>query len=497
MKINKYIILLMLTFLIFIGLRVIHLEADPPINLGGSAGYFVDEGGWVFNARNKVLFGTWEIDSYNKMYLAPLMNLLYFISFSILGPSYISARLISIIFCLLIFVLLYLTLKESFGSKMALITLFLISINYLFIVYNRITHPRMGMMFFMALSLYVFNKAIKKNDYYFIPLGGSLFLGFVCQANMIYFIGATGISLLLCLKSLKIFKAAFFMFLGSLVIALPWYFLNYHPHLNDINLFSSIIRHRQFPPNISSALKNIVNEPGRKYFFHYMPFIWIAGCISFFITFFKTLFKNKNISPIEIMTANWLLCGLAFLAIMNDPALRWYVSIIPALIILTGLLIYRVTKLKLRIKPALIFLCILGVTFSLLYNAKPYLHWMSKPQYKVKQLSQHLGKTLPNAVICGLWSAELCLGNQHKAYISWKGLLNDDPDFLNRVGATHVFAVQYNKEDRYYHQYFPEEMSQAKLIGKYHLWRTDVFLYQLANYKDAIDQEPAVTEKES
>ncbi len=104
---------------------------------------------------------------------------------------------------------------------------------------------------------------------------------------------------------------------------------------------------------------------------------------------------------------------------------------------------------------------------------------MSHPQYRVKQLSEYLGKTFPQTVICGLWSAELCLGNQHKAYLSWRGLINDDPEFLKQVGATHVFAVKYNREDQYYKQHFPTDMEEAKLIGKYHLWRTDANLYEL------------------
>lgn len=471
----------------FSALRLIHLDADPPTNMGGSAGYFVDEGGWVYNARNKVLFGTWELDNYNKMYLAPVMNFLYYLSFMLFGTGYIQARIVSVILSFLIFFTLFFTIKGSFSKSTAFLTVLLLTFNYLFIVFSRITHPRMGMMFFMALSFLFFHKGFKHNFWYFIPLGSSLFLGFICQANMLYFIAAMVLAIfIILLKDYRenffpvALKTGLFLAIGMGIIFLPWYFLNCKPNTDSISLFSSIIRQRQIPGTLPELLRNILKEPSRRFFYHFMPFIWIGAWISILVITIRAFISFKHLSHTEIFSLLWAIAGIAFLAIMNDPALRWYISIVPPLIILNGLLFHTILQVRAKsIRTILISIFSVCLAFSLFLNVRNYVTWIIKPEFKIKNISTYLEENLDKAVICGLWSAELCLGNKHKSYISWRDLINYDPEFLKRVGATHIFVVEYNREDKYYREYFPSEMKEAKLLKKFNIWHTDALLYEL------------------
>ena len=69
----------LLTLLLCI--RLFLLTADPPYDLSTSGGPYGDPGGYSFNARNMVLYGTWEVDDYNMMFMSIPPHLLTFISF--------------------------------------------------------------------------------------------------------------------------------------------------------------------------------------------------------------------------------------------------------------------------------------------------------------------------------------------------------------------------------------------------------------------------------
>ncbi len=57
------------------GSYFLRLEADPPVYLSPSGGAFADEGPWLHNARNLLLFGQLESDGWNPWLLSPLTHL--------------------------------------------------------------------------------------------------------------------------------------------------------------------------------------------------------------------------------------------------------------------------------------------------------------------------------------------------------------------------------------------------------------------------------------
>ena len=44
-----------------------------------------DEGPWVHNARNRVLWGTWRTDEWNPVFLTPVFTGLEYLSFQTFG----------------------------------------------------------------------------------------------------------------------------------------------------------------------------------------------------------------------------------------------------------------------------------------------------------------------------------------------------------------------------------------------------------------------------
>ena len=61
---------LLATLLVALALRAVFPVSDPPwLSTIGITWH--DEGVWAHNARNKVLFGQWQLDQWNPMYVSP------------------------------------------------------------------------------------------------------------------------------------------------------------------------------------------------------------------------------------------------------------------------------------------------------------------------------------------------------------------------------------------------------------------------------------------
>ena len=61
-------------------LRGVFPTADPPWQTSVGVVWH-DEGAWVHNARNKALFGSWRLDEWNPLFIAPVFTGLEYLSF--------------------------------------------------------------------------------------------------------------------------------------------------------------------------------------------------------------------------------------------------------------------------------------------------------------------------------------------------------------------------------------------------------------------------------
>ena len=77
-----------------VAVLLLRLDADLPTPF--PIDYALDEGYWLYNARNHALFGRWVLDDFNQAWLgAPLFTLAVRGVFAVLGVSYYSSRLVS------------------------------------------------------------------------------------------------------------------------------------------------------------------------------------------------------------------------------------------------------------------------------------------------------------------------------------------------------------------------------------------------------------------
>lgn len=235
-----YFIALVILFSLFLLLRVSRIYADPPLKLSWSNWAFSDEGCFAYNARNKVLFGSWNIanwQEYSAMYQFPIQHFLNYIAFAIFGVGFAQARSVSIILSIISLLILWFTFRDILGKSTTLLALFFLGLNYVFIMHNRVAITETPQIFFILIALFFYFKGQKSRlllflsgifgfvaimaKPYSIPVVIAMFLSFSVK----YYRSKNMIGRSNARKFLGVFLSGFA--LASIVAGLLWYKPNY------------------------------------------------------------------------------------------------------------------------------------------------------------------------------------------------------------------------------------------------------------------------------
>ncbi len=119
-------------------LRALWLQSDAYPRLSWSSALLTDEGFYIHNARNLVLFGRLRTDEFNNMLIMPLLHLAQVVVFKILGVGLVQARLISVVAGLLTVVILGDTLRRMYGARVAMLGILLFGLDHVLILYSRL-----------------------------------------------------------------------------------------------------------------------------------------------------------------------------------------------------------------------------------------------------------------------------------------------------------------------------------------------------------------------
>ncbi len=144
--------------LVAAAVRVVYPAADPPWETTVGVVWH-DEGAWVHNARNKVLFGAWTQDAWNPMYIAPVFTGLQYAAFEVFGVGVRQARLVSALCGTVSVWLLAAGVARIAGRRSGLIAGGLLATNYVYVMWNRAALMEGPMVAFMAASWYCYVRA--------------------------------------------------------------------------------------------------------------------------------------------------------------------------------------------------------------------------------------------------------------------------------------------------------------------------------------------------
>ncbi len=352
--IKKFLILILLFSVVF-SLRFIHLSADPPKTLDpASIGHLSDPGGYVFNAHNKIVFGTWKIDEWNLMYITPLTNILTYLVFLMFGVGIAQMNLLPVVFSCLILLFVYLILKKITSSNFALIGVLLLGINYPFLMFSRIAVRVMPMLFFVLLAIYFLIIAKQKKTMFFLA-GLTCFLAFTVKGISLLILPSIvfGIFLHTYFQASKNLRFTFRLFLyfalGMAVVFAIWLFLFYFPHRE---MFQDVARDNfkwLTPHGFQQAFKNFWIRPLS--YLMSIPIQTVLSCIFLPFLFYAAVKFPKKLNPVYWILGFWLTTNFLYQSVIYYRPWRHAISLVLPVSLASLAAIYEFSRVRFLHRP--------------------------------------------------------------------------------------------------------------------------------------------------
>ncbi len=249
-------------FLAAVVLRIAFLDADPPSTV--DLQFISDEGWWVHNARNKILFGTWVLDDFNQSLLAsPPFCIATYSVYSLFGVGYGTSRIIPVICGLLTLLLFSGILHAHLPSKNAALATLLFGCNFAYTSMNRTAYVESTALMFLILSWWLIDRLSHRVWAVFLA-GMSFALSVLTKSYMASVLVPVGAIILLRWftdkRKIKWASALLngFLFVGGVfAIYMLWRKYFFIPFHDDYQLMYSLWQDGNFPKTIGEALRNI------------------------------------------------------------------------------------------------------------------------------------------------------------------------------------------------------------------------------------------------
>jgi 4-amino-4-deoxy-L-arabinose transferase-like glycosyltransferase len=327
---------------LFTGLRIVHLPSDPPWDLSTSAGIFTDEHHNIYCVRNKILFGEWMMTKWNMYIFSPLWTILQYPILLLLGIGMWQIKVLAIILSFLTMILIYRSFREYFGYWYGILAVSLVGLNYILMMYNRLGLWENLIMFFMALTLFFWQRAVRtKRHVYFFLAGCAAFLVFVAKGMTAYFVVSFFLTLLLTQPSGGVKRAAWlknltFGVLGIIAAASVWYAAFYLPNTEQLELLRSNWTGRAIPRHPVMTLLTVTSPILLR--FRFMP-LTLLTCWFYGLQLLNR--RRLSIDPVEMLILFWLAGAAAFPSILSYNPMRYFLPAVLPIILTSAIFIMR------------------------------------------------------------------------------------------------------------------------------------------------------------
>ncbi|MBE7550229.1 MAG: glycosyltransferase family 39 protein [Anaerolineales bacterium] len=189
---RTYLAGLIAILLLAAAMRLYALTADAPIYLTRSQDLNTDGPNTIGFARNWVLFGAKPLP-----YVQPALTWLAYFFFSTLGIGYWQANFIAVTGSLLAIVFIAAFAHQHFGRRAALVSAFLITLNFPFLIYNRIPMVYTPLAGGLAVALYCWGRGLRRSWWFFLSGLATLFCVLYIKIAGVTFLAAAVVGLLI------------------------------------------------------------------------------------------------------------------------------------------------------------------------------------------------------------------------------------------------------------------------------------------------------------
>ncbi len=414
--------MLILFFGLLFALRFVHLGADPPHDMSRSMGYMSDPGGYAHNARNKVVFGRWETDMWNLMYISPLPHFCTYAAFAAAGPGVAQMNLVPVLFSCMLLIVTYRLFRAEFSKSFALVGILLLAVNYQFLMFSRIAVRVMPLLFFSLGALWFLNrKTPRRRDYFWA--GALAFVAFTVKATFMQILPALvlGTALHLIFRHRRPLKPAAvslsLFFCGMTLVGLVWLFTLYFPHKAMFIAYGGENIAWLTPKSVSEGLTRFWQRP--LFFFNEMPVIACLSGLSLLSVFYRFSRDPRRITLMEWICSLWVVTNILYYAVISYHAARHFVVLVfPLIVLSTAFLrqIYATEALKKPERqpwpfyPLMAVWSIFTVSAAVIIRARPVAAQWGELQRAFRlTLGLSLGLTLAAFLVLQFWPRRLRL----------------------------------------------------------------------------------------
>ena len=351
---RTYRVCLFLAAALAILLRGIFPLADPAWQVPVGVVWH-DEGAWTHNARNMALFGVWETDRWNPMYLAPVFTALEYLSFRLFGVGLWQARLVSealgVASVLLVAGAVRLAAGRTAGAMAAALT----AANFVWVMWNRAALLETTMVVPMTAAIYAYARADRLTGARATAWGALAaalaVTAFFAKAAAAFFPAAIALAAVAglvaawrarqggALMRLDAHTGVLLGLSASAAIAAVVFVIPYWTEFTFYNWQMSVTRKPSY--TLEALLDRASWLPVVHDFFtrQWVLLILALGAL------FSTLARWHRATAVERLAVAWILVGCAELIVHDVGNQRRFVFLVPPLIVLSAIVLGRDRRL--------------------------------------------------------------------------------------------------------------------------------------------------------
>ena len=319
--------------------RAVWLRADPPTRAVVGVVWH-DEGPWVHNARNRALWGVWRTDNWNPVYLTPVFTALEYTVFRVVGVGTWQARVVPVASGLMAIAFLAAGLSASANRRTALLGGVLLSVNYVFVMWNRAALMESTMTSLIIVSWAAYALADRRSAWG-LAAGLAAVLAFFTKASAAFFlaaIAADAVTAIVLARSRPHARHGLWTLAGLAVAAAVIGVLFVIPHWSEYRFYNwqmSVVRKPDY------AIRSLVDRASWLPIVHDF-FMWMwPMLVAAIIQILRIVLAWRTARPAERLLVLWVVVGLVELIIHDSGNERRYVMFIPAIAALGAMLVAK------------------------------------------------------------------------------------------------------------------------------------------------------------
>lgn len=465
-------------------LRLIALDSDAYPRLSWSSGLLTDEGFYIHNARNRVLYGVERADDFNNALLMPLLHVVQVGVFQVFGVGAVPARMISVAASILAVGLFYSALRRAFGSRVAGVGALFLGLDHVYLLYNRMAlmDTPASLLLIAAFSAFVCGLRRTSADPEAVPSSSAFFLCGVllCAAYATRTLTLFALPIpLYVLWRLRAWRAFLLTALGMGGGLLVYGVCCYWPDRATIERMGRYYLHAQLLPHSLTDLRNNLGtalfslRPGLfPYLLGHTP-VLVGLAVWFSLRGGNEPDRHASVAYLRA----WLWVPVALFAMASYAPSRYYVLFYPALAAMAALGWERLagTAGTWSARSGGILLGVWAII-----NALWIADWLGHLRYSQREADRWLASVLPaDSVVLGDAAPGLCMNNRLRAVPVLPGLCNDAAP-VERFAPRALVILNGARNVAWWRARYPEILTPANQIRLFpSLVRFEVAVYRV------------------